>query len=272
MKSSYELFKHLDLASRKHRKYFEVYDRIFQKYIDQNITFVEIGILDGGSLDLWKKFFGKNARIIGIDLNPESKKFEKDGIEIFIGDQSSSIFWKQFYEKIGKVDIVLDDGGHKNDQQIKTAINSIPNINDGGLLVVEDTHTSYKNEFGNPSKYSFISFSKKLIDDVNFTFPKLKKFNFSLNEYIYSIRFFESICIFEIDRSNCCENSRVINKGKATNNLDFRNKKSKFQNIKNKIIIKFPFLKKIILIQYIYRFLLNLYEKIQNYKLKKYFK
>ena len=48
---------------------------------------------------MWKNFFGKKARIIGIDLNPEAKKFEKDGFEIIIGDQSSEVFWKKFFKK-----------------------------------------------------------------------------------------------------------------------------------------------------------------------------
>ena len=39
----------------------------------------------GGSLLMWKKFFGDNARIIGVDLYPETKKLEKQGFEIFIG-------------------------------------------------------------------------------------------------------------------------------------------------------------------------------------------
>ena len=147
------------------------------------LTFVEVGILDGGSLEIWKKFFHPDSRIIGIDFNPECKKFEKNGIEVFIGDQSDEKFWDDFYNKIGKVDILLDDGGHTNMQQIITTLKSIPNINDDGILMVEDTHASYMTEFGNPGKYSFINFSKKLIDDVNFKYPKLGNFKLSLNNY-----------------------------------------------------------------------------------------
>ena len=54
---------------------------------------VDIGIENGGSLFIWKKFFPK-AKIIGIDLNPDCKKFEKDGFIIEIGDQNSIKFWK----------------------------------------------------------------------------------------------------------------------------------------------------------------------------------
>ena len=53
---------------------------------------------------MWRDFFGKKAKIIGIDLNPDAKRFEKYGFKIFIGDQSNVNFWKKFFSKIGKVD------------------------------------------------------------------------------------------------------------------------------------------------------------------------
>ena len=63
----------------------------------KKITFVEVGVFGGGSLFMWINFFGKQARIIGIELNPEAKKWEKDGFEIFIGDQSDPDFWTDFW-------------------------------------------------------------------------------------------------------------------------------------------------------------------------------
>lgn len=81
---------------------------------------------------MWRDYFGASARIIGIDLNPISKKWEKDGFEIYIGNQSDPLFWREIFEKIGDVDIVLDDGGHTYEQQIITAHECIPNIRDGG--------------------------------------------------------------------------------------------------------------------------------------------
>ena len=119
---------------------------------------VEIGVKDGGSLFIWKKLF-PHAKIIGIDLNLECKKFEKDGFIIEIGDQSSREFWKDFFYKHQNVDIIIDDGGHTNTQQISTAISCIPFIKDGGILITEDVMCSYFFNFGNPSKYSFINYS-----------------------------------------------------------------------------------------------------------------
>jgi 23S rRNA U2552 (ribose-2'-O)-methylase RlmE/FtsJ len=217
-----KFFEESKYHSTKYVKYFSIYDQLFKKFRNKKITIIEIGILNGGSLHMWKKYFGKKARIIGIDLNPKTKKLEKDGFEIFNGDQTDKNFWIKLFKKIGMVDIIIDDGGHTNLQQSLTAIYTIPFIKNNGLLVIEDTHSSYQKEFNNPSKYSFINFSKKIIDDVNYTYPNLGSFNFSLNKYIYAVEYFESIVCFKIDRKNCKINSRKNNNSKKLDIIDYR--------------------------------------------------
>ena len=243
--------------SIKWKKYFPIYEKLFEKYKNKPITFVEIGILDGGSLEIWKNYFGKNSRIIGIDNNPECKKFENEKFEIYIGSQSDPIFWQNFYNKVGPIDILLDDGGHTNEQQIITLIESIKNINNGGIHIVEDVHSSYQKHYGNPYKYSFINFSKKTVDDINSNFPNLKNFNFSLKKNVYSIEFFESIVAFKVDRELCYTNELLENNGYKSNNIDttltkrILNLRKKFNFIYNfkiikkieRMIIKFVYLK-----------------------------
>ena len=77
----------------KQSTYFSVYDELFKKFKNKEITFLEVGVLDGGSLFMWRDYLGSQARIIGVDLNPEAKKWKKDGFEIFIGYQSKESFW-----------------------------------------------------------------------------------------------------------------------------------------------------------------------------------
>ena len=218
-KSLISLFEESEYHTIKYRNYFPIYEKLFSKFVNKKITFVEIGVFSGGSLFMWRKYFGKDARIIGVDLNSDAKRFEKDGFEIFIGNQSDENFWKAFFEKVGDVDIILDDGGHTNFQQIVTACCCIPHIKDNGILAVEDVYHSYgvshgSKGFFNPSKYSFINFCKKIVDDINYRFPGSKNFKFSLNEYIYSIEFFESLVSFKIDRKLCKIKNEVLrNKG-----------------------------------------------------------
>jgi hypothetical protein len=263
----YNLFKNSKYRSLKWEKYFYIYDYLFSKYKNKKITFVEIGILDGGSLEIWKKFFGNQARIIGIDFNPACKKFENKDYDIFIGSQSDPIFWKNFFSEIGKIDILLDDGGHTNDQQIITLMNCFKNINDGGMHVTEDTHTSYMKDYGNPTKYSFINFIKKTIDDINFTFPGFRNFKNNLNEYIYSIEIFESIVALKIDKKLCIENKMIENEGIRSDNIDVT-PGYRYLDFKK----KYSFLFKIKLIKKLEKFFLIYRYKYKSFKLKKFFK
>ena len=73
-----ELFLKSKNFSFKLENYFDAYHENFKEFRNKEITFVEIGIFQGGSLEIWKKYFGDKARIIGIDINPECKKFEDD--------------------------------------------------------------------------------------------------------------------------------------------------------------------------------------------------
>lgn len=268
-----DLFQKAKNNSSKHEKYFDVYDQIFERFRDKKITFVEVGVLNGGSLEIWKEYFHKDSRIIGIDLNPECKKLEQKGVEIFIGDQSSDVFWDDFFKKVGKVDILLDDGGHTNLQQIVTIVKSVKNINDDGLIITEDTHSSYMSKFGNPSKYSFINFAKRLIDDVNYKFPNLDRFKNSLNNFIYSITFFESLVVFHINTQKTTVNKIMTNNLNEKNIKDFRFHGLVSRSfLSNKIFFLFNFIKKfkfIIIIRYmILRKIRFIKDKI---KLKKYF-
>jgi hypothetical protein len=210
--------------SNKHDSYFQVYEEVFKKYVGQNITFVEIGVLNGGSLFMWRDYFGQGSRIIGVDINPGAKELEKSGFEIFIGSQSDPLFWNDFYQKVGPVDVVLDDGGHTNLQQILTAHSAIPHIKDGGTLVVEDVHTSYFQDFGNPSKYSFVSYAKRMVDAINSRFPAVKVVNNDYGKKVLSITFYESIVAFAIDSRRCFASHVISNNGVSFNAQDLRYK------------------------------------------------
>ena len=257
IKSSYQSFKRSPYKCLKYSSYFDVYDSLFTKFIGKKITFLEVGVLEGGSLFMWRDFFGPEARIIGVDLNPDAKKWEKNGFEIFIGDQSDPIFWLNTLNKIGKIDILLDDGGHTYEQQIITVESSIGSINNGGLVVVEDTHTSYMKEFGAPSFFTFLNYAKNKIDKCNYRSPLFEKKNYE--KKIFNISFFESFVIFMIDdsKSTICP-TLVSNNENQIIAKDFRYSSTNFiKQIEDKLAAikkqKFRYKKNI---------LLNLFYKI----------
>jgi hypothetical protein len=195
---------------------------LLSRFRGKEFTFVEIGVLNDGSLFMWRNFFGPQARIIGIDLNPLAKRWIDHGFEIFIGSQSNPLFWDEFFKSVGLVDIILDDGGHTDEQQIITTNCCIPFIKNSGLLMVEDVHASYLIDFGNLSKYSYINYSKKLIDETNARFPGIDDVVSPLNKYIYSIQFYESIVAFQINRDKCFESEWATNGGVSLEAEDYR--------------------------------------------------
>ena len=273
--SIYKSFSNSEKYSIKWSNYFQVYEKILSNYRNKKIKFVEIGVANGGSLFMWRKYFGKKAKIIGIDLNPNAKKLEKNGFKIYIGNQSDKKFWDYFYKKEGKVDIILDDGGHKNLQQISTVHYSLPYIKDGGKIIVEDTGTSYvKKEFNNPSKYSFINYAKNVVDNMHRRSPLLKK---ELNLYskkIFLVEFFESIVVFSIDSKKCFENKEVANKAHNEWAIDYRHNEY-FGDLKSKLDKKYGLLNKRSFFRRIIRkifyrnFIFNL---LDNIKIKKIFR
>ena len=273
----FQIYKNLKRVSLKYDTYFQTYEEMFSKYVGKKITFVEVGVLQGGSLFMWKDYFGKDARIIGIDLHPNAKELEKHGFEIYTGSQSDKNFWKNFYSKVGKIDILLDDGGHGNDQQIITLSESVNNINDNGIIVTEDVHTSYLKKFGNPSKYSFINYSKYLVDVVNSRFPEIKiNKNNDFRKKIYSISFYESLVAIKINSKKSIEPTALRNDEIETIEVADLKYSDYFPNVDNylnknlRILKKLPVLKKII--RYLFR-THNFIIKIRYYfKLRKYFK
>ena len=234
----YQSFLNSKKPSIKWKSYFEVYNNIFQEYKDKKVTFVEVGIDRGGSLFIWKDFFSNDSRIIGIDTNPEAKKLEEHGFEIFIGDQSNESFWSDFYKKVGNIDILLDDGGHKNIEQIITTTSSLPYINNGGKIVIEDTHASYiKKHYRNPSIFSSMNFFNLIVDSINRRCPEVNntKANIYTNK-VHSVNFYESIVELNIDETKCSTNKLLFNDEHnklSSLNTENKNQKKEFFLLKH---------------------------------------
>jgi len=213
MNSLKKSFRSAPKYSIKWNNYFEIYENLFKRFKNKKITLVEVGIGNGGSLFMWRNYFGKKAKIIGIELNPEAKKLELNGFQIHIGDQSNPNFWKNFYKKVGKVDILIDDGGHTNLQQITTLMESLNYIKHNGMIIVEDTHTSFMKDkgFKNPSKFSFINFTFQIIETLHRRNPMIKKKLNYLSRIVNSIEYFDSITVINIAKKKLIKSKNLEN-------------------------------------------------------------
>lgn len=142
----------------KWRHYFEIYHRHFSRFVGKEVHILEIGIYSGGSLEMWKHYFGPQAKIYGVDIEPACKMYEGDQVQVFIGDQADPDFWKRFREAVPCLDLVVDDGGHEPNQQITTLEEVFPHLRPGGVFLCEDV-TCRGNRFA--------SYVARLADQLN---------------------------------------------------------------------------------------------------------
>lgn len=124
----------------KWRHYFDLYHRHFSRFIGREVHVLEIGVYSGGSLEMWRHYFGPRCRIYGVDIQPACKTYEDDHARIFIGDQADRTFWHSFREQAPLIDILIDDGGHEPHQQIITIEEMLPHLRPGGVYLCEDIH------------------------------------------------------------------------------------------------------------------------------------
>jgi 23S rRNA U2552 (ribose-2'-O)-methylase RlmE/FtsJ len=122
--------------------YFEIYERFLSPIRRSNPVVLEIGVQLGGSVEMWRYYFGPATRIYGIDINPDAKQQEDIITKVFIGDQQDRSFLQSVLREIGTPNVVIDDGGHTANQQITAFEELYPALSEDGLYFVEDTHTS----------------------------------------------------------------------------------------------------------------------------------
>ncbi len=178
--------------------YFDVYDRHFSKFRNTPVTVVEIGIADGGSLYMWKDYFGPQATIHGVDIDPRGLKIKDEQIHIHIGSQSDRDFLQSLVKQIPTIDILIDDGGHTMLQQITSFEELFPHVSDAGVYLCEDLHTSYWPEYGGGYKnpQSYIEYSKNFIDVLNAHHAKDHGIH-ELTNCIQSLHYYDSMLVIE---------------------------------------------------------------------------
>jgi 23S rRNA U2552 (ribose-2'-O)-methylase RlmE/FtsJ len=194
----------LTMHSIKWNPYFDIYEKYFSKFVGKAPVIVEIGVHGGGSLQLWRKYFGPDAIVIGIDINSNVLNYSYDeNTHVIIGDQGNPQFWDEFVKQFPKIDIVVDDGSHIGKHQITTFEKLFPFVSEGGIYLCEDTHTSWYYDTHNSYEDSFIRYTKDLIDVMHKNHMKETPRLIDLSDLcsnIRSINFSDSIVVFEKEK------------------------------------------------------------------------
>jgi hypothetical protein len=180
------------------------YELHFSPFRRRQLNVLEIGIggydnprAGGASLRLWKAYFPR-AHIFAIDL-ADGSIHEQRRIKTFQGDQGDVAFLKSVAESIGRLDIVIDDGSHRNDHVILGFHTLFPYLAPDGIYVVEDTQTSYWAGMGgdtadknNPA--TMMGFFKGLVDGLNHAEYELDQYTpTSYDRQITGIHFYHNL-------------------------------------------------------------------------------
>nr|CAD2181002.1 unnamed protein product [Meloidogyne enterolobii] len=225
----YALINQMALAggtdkSENGHNYTGIYYRYFGPIRHRQLKFLEIGIYTGASVKMWESYF-PNAELHFIDVTDQYLTYRSNRSKYHFFDQSNEQKLQEFAMEIGvKFDIIIDDGGHGNDQIIKSFEALFPFLNEnGGIYVIEDLHTAYWDCYGgtaivnnNRTGYiitdpgtlpgSSINFLKDLVDEVNFVgantgfgsskhvTPELRQNMSEYARHIESLHFYNSIC------------------------------------------------------------------------------
>jgi hypothetical protein len=164
------------LVVHKWTHYLPIYDRHLSRYRKRPLRLLEIGVSAGGSLHLWREYFGDDAVIYGIDIDPGCSQFNGQDGQVRIGSQSDPTFLRAVVSEMGGVDVVIDDGSHIASHQRITLDALFPLLNPDGVYICEDLHTAYwptyEGAYGKSS--NFIEVGKRIVDDIHTDFHSRK--------------------------------------------------------------------------------------------------
>ncbi|MBK5929404.1 class I SAM-dependent methyltransferase [Halochromatium salexigens] len=179
--------------------YFDIYERHFTRFRDTQPVMLEIGVEGGGSLAMWKEFFGPGSHIIGVDINPDCKAHEEAGIDIFIGSQDDPALIDSIFAKYPNIDIILDDGSHQMAHMIRSFELMYHRMSAHGVYMVEDTHTCYWQDYGGGlrKKGSFMEVVKEKLDEINAVHTRGELPVSAFTRSTDAIAVYDSVVIFE---------------------------------------------------------------------------
>ena len=136
--------EHAGKVSDKWSLYLTEYDRLFDDCRDKPIRLLEIGIQNGGSLEIWSKYFSNATALIGCDINPDCGRLSYDDprVAVVIGDANAPDVCEQVFQRSPQFDIIIDDGSHLSSDIIKSFALYFPRVVEGGIFIAEDLHCS----------------------------------------------------------------------------------------------------------------------------------
>ncbi|TLY48059.1 MAG: class I SAM-dependent methyltransferase [Gammaproteobacteria bacterium] len=196
-------YRHKENVSDKWVNYFDIYDECFSNFIANRPKVLEIGVQNGGSLQILNKYL-KNATFYGVDIDPKVLNLNLGtNIHIYNFDITDEQAINQYFNNI-EFNIIIDDGSHICSDIIQTFKLFFSKLKPGGVFLIEDLHTSYWQSHGGSylGADSAIEFFKKFADLLNFYHIKDHRFEENLSsddrylfQWLRSIYFYDSVVV-----------------------------------------------------------------------------
>lgn len=198
-------------GGQKWHHYFAIYEQVFGPRRSQPVRILEIGVLNGSSLRLWRRYFAHpESLVVGIDIEPLCVHSDApaEGIRVRIGSQDDAVFLERVVAEFGPFDIIVDDGSHQS-SHIIASFNHLylDGLKDSGIYFVEDLHANYWPGWRD-SRRSFLDMCKELIELMHAHYAKAPPETFLsrdrpmdalevplITTLIQEIRLFDSIAV-----------------------------------------------------------------------------
>jgi hypothetical protein len=180
---------------------------------------------------MWRSWLGPDANVVGLDLNPEAKKWEEHGFDIYICDQGNPDALEEVFKQVGPFDALLDDGGHQSFQQITTLTTALRHAKDSGIIAIEDTHTSFMKGFARHGRHSFCEYAKDSTDLLTAKAHNIYPGQMPpidnpsvLDQFqrVHSVEFFSNLVAFKLSPFAAETPQNVMNREPETLAQDFR--------------------------------------------------
>ena len=183
----------------KWHHYLPIYDRYFGPWRHRPLRFLEIGVAKGGSLSMWRRYFGPEAVIFGVDINPDCARFNGVDGQVRIGSQDSPAFLQSVVAEMGGVDVVLDDGSHQMAHIRATLDILFPLLSLGGTYMIEDLHTAYWAKFGGglDATANFFNFIRAAVDDLHHWYHAQPPYHPEIAPFLTGIHLHDSIVVLD---------------------------------------------------------------------------
>lgn len=161
---------HAGKVAHKWNLYLDVYERVLAPWRERPLTLVEVGVQNGGSLELWAKYFPNAMALVGCDVDERCRalRFDDPRVRLVIGAINSAASARAIEAHAPAFDIFIDDGSHVSPDIIAAFCNYFPLVRPGGLYIVEDLHCAYRHEWqGGIARPNAVAFFKMLVDAMH---------------------------------------------------------------------------------------------------------